>query len=401
MGVLGLSQNPDFICRVVQMWYRNYLGGTVGRKRERYEAGIYKETSPRGTRYIARWRGASGEEYSRAFPKLQDARDYRNEALAHRKRDAEKVKGKGVTVSDVADIYLAQHAAWRDSTRSTQESRLTSIREAFGEREIQSVNTSDVRKFLSGLHAKGRTPKTQEATRSTLLAVFQVALDDGLVTKNPVAAVRSITDKRTLEDRDARLSEEQVQTISEHLPSDEWRRFLYFILGTGMRGGEAAGLTWAHVDFLHNRIRVEQQLVSGNYGDPIFGPPKTKNSTRWVPIRPGIREVLEEQRNVHPASVANLVWVSESGSPMGRGVRSEAWRTAAEGLDLPPAVRGWHAVRHTAGSRLLDSGAPITAIAAMFGHTVQELTSTYAHADVDYATTLSMIPISGMQASAG
>jgi len=154
-------------------------------------------------------------------------------------------------------------------------------------------------------------------------------------------------------------------------------------------------LSWDRVDFLHARIRVDRQLISGGWGTPTFGLPKTKNSTRWVPMRPGIREVLEEQRQAHPVTVDGLVFVTDTGAPMGRSVRSEAWRIAAQGLDLPPAVRGWHAVRHTAGSRLLDSGAPVTAIAAMLGHTVEELMNTYAHADVDYTATLAAIPLDG------
>lgn len=380
---------------------QNRSGDTVDRQRERVQAGIYRESGPRGTRYVARWRGADGKECTQTFPRLQDARDHRADALAHRKRDAERVRGRHITFSDVADAYLAQHPAWRDSTRSTQTARLKAIRDALGDREVQTIRTSDVRAFLNRLHAEGKTAKTREATRALLRAVFQVAVDDGYIDRNPVAAVRAISDKRTAEERDARLTDEQLATIGKHLPSDEWRGFLTFILGTGMRGGEAAGLTWGHVDFLRNRIRVEQQLVSGNFGDPVFGPPKTKNSTRWVPMRPGIREVLEEQREAHPRTVADLVWVTETNAPMGRGIRSEAWRTATRGLDLPAAVRGWHAVRHTAGSRLLDSGAPITAIAAMLGHTVQELTNTYAHADTDYTHALSQIPLSGMREKTG
>ena len=367
----------------------------MDRKRERVAEGIYKETGPRGTRYLVRWRDAEGKDRTRTFARLKDAREHRADALANREQEAERARGRGVTVDDIADTYLAQHPQWRDTTRSTQVARLRPIREALGTREVQTVKASDVKQYLGQLHKDGRTPKTQEATRALLRAVFQVAVDDGLIDRNPVASVKAIRDQRTAEERDARLTDEQLAALSEHLPSDEWRRLLVFVLGTGMRGGEAAGLSWDRVDFLHARIRVDRQLISGNYGEPVFGPPKTKNSTRWVPMRPGIREVLEEQQQAHPVTVDGLVFVTETGAPMGRSVRSEAWRIAARGLDLPPGARGWHAVRHTAGSRLLDSGAPVTAIAAMLGHTVEELMNTYAHADVDYTATLAAIPLDG------
>lgn len=371
----------------------------MGRHRERISEGISKETGQRGTRYLVRWRDAEGIDRTRTFARLQDARQHRADALANRQEESERARGKGVTVDDIADIYVAQHPHWRESTRSTNVARLTGIRAALGTMEVQAVRASDIKRFIGQLHKEGRTPKTQEATRALLRAVFQVAVDDGFITRNPVASVKAIRDQRTAEDRDARLTDEQLAAIAEHLPSDEWRRLLTFILGTGLRGGEAAGLTWDRVDFLHGIIRVDRQLVSGNYGDPQFGKPKTRNSARVVPMRPGIASVLEEQRDAHPVTVAGLVFVTATGAPMGRAVRSEAWRNAARGLDLPPGVRGWHAVRHTAGSRLLDSGAPVTAIARMFGHTVDELLSTYAHASDDYVERLADIPFQDTRAA--
>jgi integrase len=346
-----------------------------------------------------RWRTAAGEERTKVFPRLQEAREYRATALANKEQEAERAAGKGITVRNAADTYLTQHPHWRDSTRATHVARLSPILEALGEMQVQEVKTSDIKRYLSKLHREGKTAKTQEATRALLRAIFQSALHDELITRNPVDAVKAIRDDRSAEERDARLTDEQIAELSKHLPSDEWRGFLTFILGTAMRGGEAAGLTWDRVDFLHRRIRVDRQLLSGNYGDPVFGAPKTKNSTRWVPMRPGVSEVLEAQREAHPLTPAGLVWVTETNAPMGKAVRSEAWRRAAKGLALPTAARGWHAIRHTAGSRLLDSGAPITAIAAMLGHTVEELTNTYAHADVDYTTALAAIPLSGALAS--
>ena len=369
------------------------------RKRVRVAEGVYRETGPRGTRYLAKWRNAEGKEHTRSFPHLKDAREFRADALAHRGKEAERAKGDGVTVNDIADTYLSQNPHWRDTTRSTAITRLRPIREALGSRQVQAVRASDIKQYLTQLHSAGRTPKTQEATRALLRAVFQVAVDDGLIERNPVASVKAIRDQRTPEERDARLTDDQIAALAEHMPADEWRRLLVFILGTAMRGGEAAGLTWDRVDFLHSRIRVDRQLISGNYGEPVFGPPKTKNSTRWVPIRPGIREVLEEQQQAHPVTVDGLVWVTATGAPMARSVRGDAWRFAARGIDLSPGARGWHAIRHTSGSRLLDSGAPVTAIAAMLGHSVEELMNTYAHADVDYTATLAVIPLRGHHAA--
>jgi integrase len=43
--------------------------------------------------------------------------------------------------------------------------------------------------------------------------------------------------------------------------------------GTGLRPGEAAGVTVDRVDFLRRTLRVDRQLVQTR--PPSFGPPKT------------------------------------------------------------------------------------------------------------------------------
>lgn len=58
----------------------------MARKRERVGEGIYKETGPRGTRYLVRWRDAQGKDRTRTFARLKDAREHRADALANREQ---------------------------------------------------------------------------------------------------------------------------------------------------------------------------------------------------------------------------------------------------------------------------------------------------------------------------
>lgn len=48
----------------------------MARNRERVAEGIYKETGPRGTRYLVRWRDAQGKDRTRTFARLKDAREH-------------------------------------------------------------------------------------------------------------------------------------------------------------------------------------------------------------------------------------------------------------------------------------------------------------------------------------
>lgn len=206
---------------------------------------------------------------------------------------------------DVADTYLSQHPHWRESTRATHVFKFAPTWDALGNLEVQAVKPPDVRRYILKVHRDGKAPKTQEATRGLLRAVFQTALHDGLITRKPVDAVKAIRDNRTAEERDDRLIDEQ-----QLLPT--------FILGTVMRGGAAAELTRGSDGLSALPHSRGPATTCGQLWVPVFDAPKIRNSTRWVPMGPGVAEVLGAQQSTHPVIPAALVWVTETNAPMGK-----------------------------------------------------------------------------------
>jgi hypothetical protein len=74
--------------------------------------------------------------------------------------------------------------------------------------------------------------------------------------------------------------------------SERYRALVVFAAGTGVRQGEAFGLTLPYVDMLRRFVRVEQQLVLLP-GKPAFlAPPKTEASLRTIPLPEVVLEVL-------------------------------------------------------------------------------------------------------------
>ena len=62
-------------------------------------------------------------------------------------------------------------------------------------------------------------------------------------------------------------------------------------------------------------------------------------------------------------------------SPRGLSLR---WRRAVRGLGLPDV--GWHALRHTHASMLIDAGIDVVTVSKRLGHASPTITlSTYAH----------------------
>ena len=73
-----------------------------------------------------------------------------------------------------------------------------------------------------------------------------------------------------------------VEALAAAVP-DRSRARVILAAGTGLRQGEALGLTLGNVDFLRRQLRVDQQLVTLR-DEPHLAPPKTGASRRTVPL---------------------------------------------------------------------------------------------------------------------
>ena len=68
------------------------------------------------------------------------------------------------------------------------------------------------------------------------------------------------------------------------------------------------------------------------------------------------------------------------------------WRLLAGIRFRTPQKRGFHSLRHTLATRLLQKGTPLTTIAEILGHTSLESTRIYAKADVETLRSVALDP---------
>jgi integrase len=118
--------------------------------------------------------------------------------------------------------------------------------------------------------------------------------------------------------------------------SGRYRALLICTAGTGLRQGEAFGLTLEYVHRLQRELRVEQQFVQ-IVGQPSFEPPKTESSRRKIPIPTFVSDALAAHIAEFGVGDHNLVFTDESGHPLGRNRFSRVWRPAvAAAVDSCP-----------------------------------------------------------------
>jgi integrase len=166
-----------------------------------------------------------------------------------------------------------------------------------------------------------------------------------------------------------------------------WRPVLLTAIFTGLRSSELRGLRWSDVDLKHGELQVHQRADRYN----VIGKPKSKASTRAVPLGPLVLNALREWKLACPKGELGLVFPTAKGT-IGRHnniVRAFKATVRAAGLvrkNGKPKYTGLHALRHFYASWCINppdrggQGLPPKVVQAQLGHSSIVMTmDTYGH----------------------
>lgn len=167
-----------------------------------------------------------------------------------------------------------------------------------------------------------------------------------------------------------------MQAITEAMP-ERYRALVTLAATTGLRQGEAFGLTLEHLDLAARVLHVEQQLVSVNGRAAALAPPKTAASRRTVPLPDVAVEALRAHLAAYPPATdgdfPGLIFTDDAGRPLRRNRFGELWRPVAGGLHF-------HDLRHFYASLLIRHGESVKVVQARLGHaSAAETLDTYSH----------------------
>jgi integrase len=229
------------------------------------------------------------------FERSRAGRQLPTQAELRRRRGMTDPTASSKLVGDYAREWLATKADRRPSTQAILRHRVDHfiVPSALGALPLDRVTRTDVRAFLDGATTLG--PRAKAQLRGNLRSIFKMAVEDGLIPRNPAAQVPTepVPNRRpttwTREERDRFLA---------HVEGDPLHPLLATMIRTGIRRGEACGLRWMdlHLDAADPYLQVEQQLTFGPRGTFKVGEPKTKDSRRTVMLDPTTVVVLEAHR---------------------------------------------------------------------------------------------------------
>jgi len=162
------------------------------------------------------------------------------------------------------------------------------------------------------------------------------------------------------------LTLEEMHALVAAADSEQYRCLLELTLTSGLRIGEALGLTVADLDATHALIRVEYQLARGGTRTPL----KTDESQRTIDIPPQLMRrllalVTERGTRFNPHA---LVFASANGSGLERKVARGALGRAAKAANLTDPKPTLHDLRHSHASMLIALDYNLVDIQRRLGH---------------------------------
>lgn len=245
---------------------------------------------------------------------------------------------------------------------------------------IREVTPSDVSRFYQQF--SGMSASTIHSARDTIKGVFKAAFADGIIKKDPAAAVDP---PKGTKGTHREISDEERALI--HQTAHRLRPAVLVMLYAGLRRGEAMALNIQRdVDFRRMIITVREAVRFDDQGRPMIVRPKTAAGVREVPMLEGLARELE--------TIIGLLCPSASGGLMTESAWSRAWdsylyalgekkngcsRRWAKSAWVPVVIRA-HDLRHSFCTMLYDSGVDLKTAMLWMGHADQTMTmQIYTH----------------------
>lgn len=272
-----------------------------------------------------------------------------------------------------------------------------------GNRKINSIVKSDIQWLIDKAYEDHYKYERQNKIKVILSDMFERALEDDLISKNPCKGVIIRTEKQV---KAKSLTLEEQSIFFDFCKNTFYDNLFNVAVNTGLRPGELFALTKDDIDLKNGFIDVNKTLVYQKYLTDErktfhIEPPKTKQSYRKVPINSVCREYLERQIDLkdivskkRPKEQNDFLFVTTFNTPLNSVIYSDAIRSIIRKINDTRSLNdtfqffSGHTFRHTFATRCFENGIQAKVVQSYLGHASLKMTmDLYTHVLEDKLST--------------
>lgn len=296
------------------------------------------------------------------------------------------------TFSEYTERYLKRaESNLAASTIETYSCALTRASGVLGNVKMEAITKGMIRKYIDDMQADPRYKWNTVARHYAILkAVFLSAIDESVIDTSPMTELKRPRKPKDEKNnaQDKAYSEEEVAYIIECLNNEplQWKTLMMFMLDTGCRRGEVAGLKWESVNLETGETEIcnnRQYTVEKGIYDTT---PKSGKS-RTLFLNPPVIQLMKAWKREQ-----TLYFFSKGlpqseycfNAPTGEGMRPSNVTRHLIDFGRKYGIRNFHphTLRHTMATISIANGADVVSISRKLGHYSPSLTlSVYSHAN--------------------
>ena len=293
-----------------------------------------------------------------------------------------------ITVGEWMDTWLAEYMLQiKPNTLHEYTAQVNNhIKPKLGYISLTGLDAPAIQKFYNGLLRGGMSPKTIKNIHGILHNALRQAVMIGLISFNPsdACALPRVTKKEIKP-----LEPQEISKLLEAIKRDRFENVFSIVLFTGLRRGEALGLTWDRINFNKGTISINKQLQLMRGGNAEYSLISTKNDkTRLIMPAPFVMRLFKAQRasqSKHRLAAGaawgnkwNLVFTNELGEHLSPVTVSKAFKNAAVNIGRPDMH--FHDLRHNYAVLALQAGDDPKTVQETLGHHTAAFTlDVYGH----------------------
>lgn len=264
------------------------------------------------------------------------------------------------------------------------------IKPVLGHRKMIEIEKREIVR-LQQLLAEKQKASTVNTTIVQIKAIFNSAVEDGVLTKSPAAGVKLLRDtgKAASETYHRALTVDEQDAFVEEAKQEWLYELLVILLLTGLRIGEAAALLWSDVDYVNQVIHVTKTVSRTAEGSFMIGTPKSKTGIRDIPLTEPMKVILKSQKEKLKLVHGNVINISQGvfenfcggvvyNASANKAITNTLKRLEKKGIYIEHFSA--HALRDTFATRYIEYGGTPQTLKTILGHSSLAMTmDLYSH----------------------